>query len=198
MSSSLFNQSGCRKYLVAEEREAFVNAACVEGGLVGAFCLTLVLTGARISEALAITTGQVDNTNGSIVLETLKQRKRGVFRAVPVPPELLCLLRSGQHVPRGRIWQWGRTTAWKSVKRVMMSAHIAEWLCQPKALRHGFAIAAGQNGVPLNVVQRWLGHSRIETTAIYSNAIGEEERILARRAWKTLENSALWSTNSQV
>ena len=45
----------------------------------------------------------------------------------------------------------------------------------------------GEKGVPLNVVQRWLGHSRLETTAIYASAIGDEERNLTCRAWKTLE-----------
>jgi hypothetical protein len=36
-------------------------------------------------------------------------------------------------------------------------------------------------------VQRWLGHARIETTAIYASAIGDEKRNLARRAWSSLE-----------
>lgn len=40
---------------------------------------------------------------------------------------------------------------------------------------------------PLNVVQRWLGHSRLETTAICSNAVGAEEGSLARRTWEGLE-----------
>jgi len=55
-------------------------------------------------------------------------------------------------------------------------------LCKPKALRHGFAVDAGQNGVSLNIVQRWLGQARIETAAIYASAIGEEKRNPARRA----------------
>jgi site-specific recombinase XerD len=50
----------------------------------------------------------------------------------------------------------------------MQQAGIAPQLCKPKALRHAFAVEAGQKGVPLNVVQRWLGHARIETTAIYA------------------------------
>jgi integrase/recombinase XerD len=73
------------------------------------------------------------------------------------------------------------------VKRVMRSAKIGERLCKPKALRHAFAVEAGQKGIPLNIVQRWLGHARIETTAIYASAIGEEERNLARRSWKGVE-----------
>lgn len=71
----------------------------------------------------------------------------------------------------------------------MQNAGIAHALCKPKALRHGFAIDAGQNGVPLNIVQRWLGHARIETTAIYAGALGEEERNLARRSWSRLEGA---------
>jgi site-specific recombinase XerD len=86
-----------------------------------------------------------------------------------------------------RLWLWGRTTAWKLVKSVMLEAGIAGCLCKPKALRHAFAIEAGQKGVPLNIVQRSLGHARIETTAIYASAIGEEERNLAKRAWSSLE-----------
>jgi integrase/recombinase XerD len=58
----------------------------------------------------------------------------------------------------------------------------------PKALRHGFAVDAVLNGVPLNILQRWLGHAKIETTAIYASAIGEEERTLARRAWRSIES----------
>jgi len=69
----------------------------------------------------------------------------------------------------------------------MRNAKIAEGLCKPKALRHAFAVEAGQKGIPLNIVQRWMGHARIETTAIYANAIGDEERNLARRAWSSLE-----------
>ena len=57
----------------------------------------------------------------------------------------------------------------------------------PKGLRHSFGLHAIRSGVPLNLVQRWLGHARIETTAIYASAIGDEERNLARRAWISLE-----------
>lgn len=136
---------------------------------------------------LALTADRIDAANGAIVFETLKQRKKAIFRAVPVPTRLLRLLASKCRVPSERLWPWGRTTAWKYVKRVMRSAGIAESLCKPKALRHAFAVEAGQKGVPLNTVQRWLGHARLETTAIYAGALGEEERILARRAWKSLE-----------
>jgi integrase len=196
MTQTLFDQTGNRKYLVARERAAFVRAAVAEGGAVGSFCLTLAITGARISEVLAVTPSRIDSANGAIVFETLKQRKKAVFRAVPVPRRLLNYLESvhgmaGAHFEpeckKTRLWSWGRTNAWKQVKRIMKISGIADNLAKPKALRHGFAVEAGQKGVSLNIVQRWLGHARLETTAIYASAIGDEERNLARKAWSSLE-----------
>jgi integrase len=194
MSGSLFDGAGHRKYLVARERQAFVRAACAEGGDVATFCLTLAFTGARISEALALTRERIDISNDAIVFETLKQRRHGVFRAIPTPHRLLDFILAAtgnpeQRAAGSRLWPWGRTNGWKIVKSVMRKAGIAEGLCKPKALRHAFAVEAGQKSIPLNIVQRWLGHARIETTAIYASAIGDEERNLARRAWSSLESA---------
>lgn len=151
------------------------------------FCLTLAFTGARISEVLALTASRIDTADEAVAFETLKQRKKRVFRAVPVPRALIPLLTRYSAGKGGRLWSWGRTNGWKVVKEVMRNANIAESLCKPKALRHAFAVEAGQRGVPLNIVQRWLGHARIETTAIYASAVGDEERNLARRVWSSLE-----------
>lgn len=187
MTPALFDQRGNRKYLIARERLAFVYSASKEPEAVSTFCLTLAFTGARISEVLALTASRVDVSDEAVIFETLKQRKKQVFRAVPIPRSMIPLL-TGYAVGReGRLWPWGRTTAWKVVKAVMRKAGIAECLCKPKALRHAFAVEAGQKAIPLNIVQRWLGHARIETTAIYASAIGDEERNLAKRAWSSLE-----------
>ena len=51
----------------------------------------------------------------------------------------------------------------------------------PKGLRHGFGVQAVGSGVPLNLVQRWLGHAQLSTTAIYAEAVGEEELAIAER-----------------
>ena len=39
----------------------------------------------------------------------------------------------------------------------------------------------GWTDVPLNMLSEWLGHSRIETTAIYANATGAEQYSMAVR-----------------
>jgi integrase/recombinase XerD len=33
------------------------------------------------------------------------------------------------------------------------------------------------------MVSKWLGHSQMETTAIYANAVGEEQQTIAARMW---------------
>jgi integrase len=53
-----------------------------------------------------------------------------------------------------------------------------------------FQVARGvvgtlQSGVPLNLLQRWLGHARITTTAIYAAACGPEEIQFAERFWRS-------------
>lgn len=39
------------------------------------------------------------------------------------------------------------------------------------------------NGVPLHVLQKWLGHAQLSTTAIYADAVGKEEQDIAARMW---------------
>src|SRR5688572_31470358 len=89
---TLHDATGHRKYLIAAERTAFLAALTDAPREVRTFGSTLVHTGCRISEALALTTASVDWRDHTIVLETLKTGRRGRFRAVPVPPAYLDLL----------------------------------------------------------------------------------------------------------
>ena len=52
-------------------------------------CAVLYYTGCRISEALALTARRVDINGQTIIFESLKKRRRGVYRAVPVPGTLI-------------------------------------------------------------------------------------------------------------
>lgn len=66
----------------------------------------------------------------------------------------------------------------------METARLAPSLCMPRAVRHTFAVhGLTKAHAPLNLMQKWLGHAKIETTAIYANAVGEEERSIAKRMW---------------
>lgn len=54
---SLYGSTGNRKYLNAAERQRFAKAARRTPTAVRLFCLTLCLSGGRISEILALTPG---------------------------------------------------------------------------------------------------------------------------------------------
>jgi site-specific recombinase XerD len=92
------------------------------------------------------------------------------------------------HARRGkgrgiRLWPWSRMTGWRAVYAVMAAARLDGPQASPKGLRHGFGVAAVSAGVPLNLVQKWLGHAQLTTTAIYADATGAEEKDIARRMW---------------
>lgn len=150
------------------------------------FCWILVVTGCRISEALSLSERSIDFETQSVVIECLKKRRKQVFRTVPLSPELLALLRkmlANGVSPGDRLWPWSRMTGYRRVLEVMGAAGVVGPHATPKGLRHAFGVCAIQSDVPLNLIQRWLGHADIKTTAIYANAIGPEEREFASRTW---------------
>jgi integrase/recombinase XerD len=85
----LYDENGQRKYLTPEERDAFLRVAEGAPPEVYKFCGTLVYTCCRITEDLELTADRVDLKAGVLVLESLKQRRRGVYRPVPLPPSFL-------------------------------------------------------------------------------------------------------------
>jgi integrase/recombinase XerD len=190
---SLYGPAGGRKYLNAAERRRFITAATRAEPQTRLFCLVLGWSGARISEVLALTPSSIDIDTGVASIATLKRRKRGLVRQIPLPSPLLVQLNQAFRLRRlqrdpdfalDRLWHWSRTTAWRRVKAVMAQAKIAGTPAMPKGLRHGFGVNAFQSNVPPHLVQRWLGHASLRTTAIYADVIGADERAFAARMWK--------------
>lgn len=149
----------------------------------------LLHTGCRISEALALTPQSIERQAGFVAIRSLKKRKRAArMREVPVPVDLFDALAETHTLEKRdrRLWRFTRFRGWQLVKVVMRAASIAEGPhMTAKGLRHSFGIHAIRSGVPLNLVQRWLGHASMTTTAIYLDALGEEEREIAARMWAT-------------
>lgn len=180
----LFDEAGRRKYLSNDELARFIRTAHSADPHVQAFCLLLAHAGCRISEALAITPQHLDHENQRVIFRTLK-RRRTVFRAVPIPD---ALMRQLSHLARAaskdaRLWPWARQTAWRKVKTMMDRAGIEGIMASPKGLRHAYGIKAAASNVPPNLIQRWLGHAKPDTTLIYLDAVGIEERQFAKRMW---------------
>ncbi len=195
-SDPLIDTNGNRLYLTPNEREAFIEAAKRSPSRdVRTFATILYITGCRISEALALTPGRIDFNAEVIVFETLKKRKRGVYRAVPVPSEVLDTLdmvhglKGAQKAKKTTIlnkplWPWSRKTAYTRIKELMDHAGISDGPHKtPKGLRHGYGVNAITKKVPLNMLKKWMGHSKLETTEMYLNAIGEEQKIIASQMW---------------
>lgn len=184
----LYNQRGQRKYLTQHERDRFLKAARSAPTPVRAFYEVLAYTGCRLSEALALTPERVDPAAGFLVFESLKKRRQGVFRAVPVPTGLLetlarLQLRNARDGLASKLWSWSRTTAWRRVRDVMRAAEVEGAAATPKGLRHAFGIEAVTAAVPITFIQKWMGHSDLSSTAIYLDASGVEERRIAFRMW---------------
>lgn len=184
---STISPDGHRKYLTRRETDQFILLARNESMSVYTFCWFLTETGCRISEALAISPRNFDFSAGLVIVESLKKRRTGVFRAVPLPARLLRALdgwiRRQAITPEARLWPWSRMTGYRRVTEVMRKAGLTGPWASPKGLRHAFGVRAVQSGAPLHLVQRWLGHADMKTTAIYAAATGPEEREIAARTW---------------
>lgn len=193
MESAIFTAYGRRKYLTSHEMECFAKTSKSLPLGDKCFCLTTAYTGCRISEVLSLTAQSIDFEAQALIVKCLKKRGRTVYRAIPLPVALLDMLRRLTDQASGRderLWPWSRMTGYRRIREVMDRAGIVGEHASPKGLRHGFAVQAIQANVPLTLVQRWLGHADLKTTAIYTSAMGAEERKLAARMWQEAKDPA--------
>lgn len=195
----IYDERNQRLYINAPERQRFLVAANKARLPVRAFCLTLLYTGCRLSEALELTTASIDPESQLISFRTLKQRDRHHIREVPIPPELSVILAGLKElrVPMKELddfspmplWTYkkgqplNRITGYRWVKRIMDKADIHGAQASPKGLRHGYGVYALRMGIPLNMLSKWMGHASMITTSIYGNAVGSEELEIAGRMW---------------
>lgn len=190
---TLFTATGERKYLTPEERQSFASMAKKHDRETRTFCLMMNNTGLRISEGLSLSASSIDLETKSLTVETLKKRKKGIYRQIPLSDEFLDDLnlvheiRSKQKSKKGRnmkLWDWSRMTGFRRINSIMEEASISGAQACPKGLRHGFAVWCIMQNIPLPSVQKWLGHSSMVTTSIYMQVMGKEERELASRLWQ--------------
>lgn len=184
----LYNDQSERLYTNADERERFLAALSAESDDVRAFCLTLFYTGCRLSEARELRFSAIQPKARLISFRSLKKRDQHHIREIPVPQDLIDALDKLPRELGQTIWthndqKVSRVTAYRWVKQVMNNADIHGAQACPKGLRHGYGIHAVRSGVQLNMLQKWMGHASIATTAIYATAVGREELELADRMW---------------
>jgi integrase/recombinase XerD len=189
----LFDPKGNRLYLNQEEVERLLSTAQDANSNVRTFAETLVYTGCRISEALNLVPKNIQRKDLQITFNSLKKRRGDVYRNVPVPKsymdtlivahQIVQLQKTRSKVDK-RIWTWTRQHAYEIIKQLMIDAGISEGSHRsPKGLRHAYGVNAISKDIPLNMLQKWMGHADITTTAIYANAIGKEEAQIANKMW---------------
>lgn len=189
----LFDPDGNRLYLNSAEMDLFLQSAKEQNPKLRTLAETMLYTGCRISEALQLSTRSIERESNQIVFNSLKKRRGDVFRTVPVPSHLIDLLTIGHNLIQKQknekdsktlLWSWSRQHAFELIRKVMIDAGISEGKHRsPKGLRHAYGVNAITKGIPINMLQKWMGHADIKTTSIYANAIGKEEADIASKMW---------------
>lgn len=144
--------------------------------------------GLRVSEAIALTVADL-TLDGDTPTLRVRLGKGKKPRVVPVHPELAAALRL--HIPYvrdregGRLIVANRSTAWRWVKQACVRATAMGQLAPGRrvgthTLRHSAARHWLANAVPINFVQRWLGHSSLQTTLIYLEILPDPLGQIAR------------------
>jgi integrase len=94
--------------------------------------------------------------------------------ALPAGP-LFCII-DGR--TRGRAWSAAAVRS--ELRRLAARAGVRRRFA-PHQLRHAHALELAREGVPLNIIQRQLGHANLGTTSIYLQGIDPDEIITAVR-----------------
>ncbi len=150
-----------------------------------ALCLLLFFTGCRLSEALALQLDHIDTDHGFVVLRTLKQRQRcPVLRAVPVPRQLLRLLRTLPVAPCGRFWPYSRWTARRRLLPLYAAAGLSDVQANSRVFRHSYNARAIRHGLPDRARRTLLGHRTARANNHYGQLIGYELHRSAAMTWK--------------
>lgn len=121
------------------------------------FCL---LTGCRRSEALSVRWNDIDFSKNQIHIRGTKTETSDRF--IPIFPELKNLL---DNIPRKdeKVFHHYPNRVTRDFKKYCPNHKLHD-------LRHTFATRCLECGINIKVVQKWLGHSRLDTTAsIYTH-----------------------------
>lgn len=121
------------------------------------FCL---YSGARRTEALNLLWSDIDYTKGLIHIRGTKTTLSD--RYIPLLPQLENLLKI---IPKkgNKVFHHRADYVSKTFKKICPNHKLHD-------LRHTFATICLENDINIKVVQLWLGHSRLDTTAsIYSH-----------------------------
>jgi len=168
--------------LTKDEFESFLNTAYARSGAQGLLIRTLLETGSRVS---AFSRMRVEDISFS-ELEIRITDKGDKTRDVPILRSLANELRlhlggreSGYVFPSPRGGHYSARRLQQLVKEIAAEAGITKNV-YPHLLRHTMAQYLADQGMPENLLQRFLGHDHPATTQVYY----EPARTQVKRAFQ--------------
>jgi integrase/recombinase XerD len=158
-----------------EERQLIAHAYRVQGTR-GLLIKTLFQTGARVSEFVNITADEVFFEEQMLLIS---KAKGGKSRYVPILPQLAQELRThlGDRTA-GYLFETVRNTRYSPrriqqiIKETAADAQITKRV-YPHLLRHSVPTTLLERGMPIEQIQKFLGHAKLETTQIYAESSAE-------------------------
>jgi integrase/recombinase XerD len=139
-----------------------------------AIIATLYSSGIRLEECVNL---NIDDIDSSRMIIRVRQGKGGKDRITILSPRTLQILRDYwiQFKPRTCLFEGnvrGKRIHHRTVAEIVAVAAFKTGIrrrIKTHTLRHSFATHLLEDGVSLQVIQRLLGHERIDTTSIYTH-----------------------------
>ena len=173
------------EYLEAHEVATLVRAA--PNSRAALLFLVQWRAGLRVSESLALEVRDL-SLDADLPTIRVRQGKGSKARMVPVHPELHSALASslqfGNITQGDKLIKASRSTADRWIRAAKAKAEEAGAIpagrrISSHTLRHSYARHLLVNGIPINYLSRWLGHSSIQTTLIYLELVPDPTGSLA-------------------
>lgn len=168
--------------------------SCIHAPHYRAFLFTVYSCGLRLQEALYLEVGDIDSDQMMIHVHRGKGAKD---RMVPLPPQTLAVLREhwkshrnprlifpviGRGCKRAATAEtpMGKSSVQTAMRAAVRLAGITKRFVHIHCLRHSYATHLLEEGVNLRVIQRYLGHTKIETTMVYLHLTrkGHDEAVV--------------------
>ncbi len=171
--------------LSRDEESKLIHHAYRMKGVRGLLIKTLFQTGARVSEFVNI---KVEDVFFDEQMILIAKAKGGKSRYIPILPELAQELRThlgdrttGYLFETIRCQPYSPHRIQQIVKETAAEAKITKRV-YPHLLRHSVAMTLLERGMPLEQIQKLLGHSKLETTQIYAKSTPEMIKASYQRA----------------